>query len=238
MTPEELDRRLAALPVNPNPPSLPPPRHQERPSALSACGAATLQLMQGLPRPAPAIPIGPTESERAAERAARRASVDQERAAIWPRIRNARLTTQLRAKDTPCGLILGPTGVGKTSAALWVQVRYPGLWVSARDLGAAERRHPLGEDLPPLVKSAISERTLYLDDLGTEDNRDIGLVQYVIDQRYARCLPLFVTSGLTRSELISHLGDPYVRRLVEQYAKRPNGEALPVLFVDCHETRP
>jgi hypothetical protein len=144
----------------------------------------------------------------------------------------------LRATDTPCGLLLGPTGIGKTSAARWVAARYPGMWVNARELGAAERQHPLGDGLPPLTRSAIEARHLYLDDIGTEDGRDLGALQFVIDQRYSASRATFVTTGLTAPELSSHLGPAYVRRLVEQHVGRGDGSEWPVLFVDCHELRP
>jgi hypothetical protein len=209
---------------------------------LSACGEATLELMRSR---SPTISSGPTEAQKAAQkeaqqaarRANRRAWVEQQRVTFWSRIGDAKLATRLRSVDSPCGLLLGPTGIGKTSAARWVGVRYPGFWVSAHELGAAERHHVLGDGWAPFMRSAIDAQHLYLDDLGTEETRDLSCLQFVIDQRYAAGRATFATTGLTRERLASHLGAAYVRRLVEQHVESPHGAPLPVLFVDCHEKR-
>jgi DNA replication protein DnaC len=162
------------------------------------------------------------------------------RRGLEPRIRHPKLLAALRKLDTRCALLLGPTGVGKTSAARWARLRHPGLWVAARALGACERKHPLGEGDPQLMREAIAAPVLYLDDLGSEEPRDVAVLQYVIDQRYAAAPPraTFVTSALTQVALTSHLGTPYVRRLGEQHVPNGNGGEWPVLFVDCHEVKP
>jgi hypothetical protein len=234
MTPEQLDQLLAALPPLQNPPEVPPERPQRAASALSACGAAVLELMSGQPLHAPAIATGPTEAQKAEHRASHRAWVVQQREQLWPRIRDAKLATRIRSVDSPCGLLIGPTGIGKTSAARWIGVRYPGFWASAHELGAAERHHELGGGWAPLIRSAVDARHLYLDDLGTEESRDLSSLQYVIDQRYAAGRATFATTGLTRDDLATHLGAAYVRRLVEQHVKRRDGTEHAVLFVDCH----
>lgn len=228
MSPEELEQKLAArLPTIKAPTECP----QAGPGPFSAATQATTALMRSLG------PAGP-EADPEEERRARRRRIEQERAELWPRIKNPKLTAAVRLSDTRCALLLGPTGAGKTSAALWAMARYPGFWVASRDLGAAERRHPLGEGDPPLVRQAISAPTLYLDDLGTEDAKDLGVLQSVIDHRYAKGRATFVTSGLTRVDLSTYLGAAYVRRLVEQHVTRRDGTELPVLFVDCHGGKP
>jgi DNA replication protein DnaC len=55
-----------------------------------------------------------------------------------------------------------------------------------------------------------------LDDVGSE--KDPQAIQELLDYRYARQLPTIATSGLTRQELVQHLGAAYVRRIIEQHA--------------------
>ncbi len=198
---------------------------------LSASAQTTLGLLLGGRGPVV------NETDGALRAAQRRMEVLRQRSEYWPRVRHAKLHSALPALDSPCGLLLGPTGIGKTSAARWIAARYPGVWVHARELGAAERHHSLGEGWAPLIRSAIGARFLYLDDLGTEDPRDLGSLQFVIDQRYAAGRATFATSGLTKAELATYLGAPYVRRLIEQHVVKPAGGELPVLVVDCHPPR-
>jgi len=184
----------------------------------------------------------PNEPENApdpeTQRKIRRARVERERESLLPRIRHPKLAAAVKLSDTRCALLLGPTGAGKTSAALWAKARYPGLWLHARELGAVERKHPLGEGDPPLLREASTAPTLYLDDLGTEDPRDLGVIQHVIDRRYAAGLATYATTGLTRADLANYLGAAYVRRLIEQHVRRKDGTELAVLFVDCHGSKP
>jgi len=224
VTAEELEEKLADLP--PQPPRPPPPlRHLLMVSAREA--------LDTLRRTAPANEPSDEAQERAALEA-RRERIRRARATLEARIRNPKLLTALRRLDTRCALLLGPTGEGKTSAALWARLRHRGAWMTARDLGASERRHPLGEALPPLLREALRAPVLYLDDLGTEESRDLGVLQYVIDQRYASGRATFVTSGLTPKGLADYLGAPTLRRLVEQHVPRGEGSEWSVLQVDLH----
>lgn len=231
MTAEELEEKLAQASaeaeVSPRPPPLPGRLKlvpwDEAVQKLRALTAADLTASN--------------DSDGERERAtleARRERIRRERALLDPRIRNPKLLTALRRLDTRCALLLGPTGEGKTSAALWAKLRHRGTWMTARDLGASERRHPLGEELPPLLREALRAPVLYLDDLGTEETRDLGVIQYVIDQRYASGRATFVTSGLTPKGLADYLGAPTLRRLVEQHVRRSDGSEWPVLQVDLH----
>jgi hypothetical protein len=233
MTAEELDQLLEQQPQRaPAPVSVKAKR-----SGMSPSGETALELLRGLgPRPLGALDLE-LQARQAKAKAERRAAVVAQREKLWGRIRHPRLAVQLRALDTPCGLLLGPSGIGKTSAARWIGARYPGCWVTARELGAAERHHPLGEGQPPLLRAAIAARYLYLDDIGTEELRDLGSIQFVIDQRYSAGRATFVTSGLTQAELSTYLGAPYVRRLVQQHVWIEQRQ-LPVLVVDCHLETP
>ena len=80
--------------------------------------------------------------------------------------------------------------------------------------------------------SSPSTWLLLLDDLGTEEERDVGVLQELIDHRYSEHVPTIVTSGMARRALSDHLGAPYVRRLMEQKVRRSDGEWHPLLFLD------
>lgn len=231
MTAEELQQKLDELPA---PASDPPQR-----AAAASLGAATQRALSTLRLVSPRLGAEDSEAERRRlSLDARKRRISERRAELAPRLRHQELAAALRKHDTCCALLLGPSGVGKTGAALWAAVRHRGLWVQARDLGACERRHPLGEGVPPLMQAALSARVLYIDDLGTEDSRDLGVLQYVIDRRYAAGLAMFVTCGLDQQGASAYLGAPYVRRIVQQHVPGRDGAEWPVLFVDCFEATP
>lgn len=229
MNHEEIDRLLGELPA------------QARASvnrsdgALEAVMAETWSAIQSS-RAAAVEPVQPDRArgDRARQRIER---VGQARAAQAPRIR-ARLAAALQRTRTPCALLLGPTGIGKTSAMHWLAAEWPGYHVHARELASSERRHGLGEGYPPEMNRARDTPVLYLDDVGAEEARDLAALQFLLDHRYSRGLPMVATSGLTESELRAHLGAPYLRRLTDQHVKKRDGSEWPVLFVDCHEVRP
>lgn len=225
MNAEELDARLAALPEKPEP--------HKRPATPAAGLPAPLGATLRLVPPAPLD--GAADASRRAAVEARRLRIVAERAALEPRIRRNVLVA-IRSTDTPCGLLCGPSRIGKTSAALWMRARFGGMWLRARDLGTAEREHPLGHGACPLREQAREARVLFIDDLGAEESRDVGFLQDLIDHRYAnpKGRATFVTTGLTQAELSAYLGAPYVSRLIEQHVRRSDGSEWPVLFFDGH----
>ncbi|MEY4548968.1 MAG: IstB-like binding protein [Pseudomonadota bacterium] len=226
---EELDQRLAALPAGG------PPREVLTDRVTSRALAAVTRSLRIVPPPTEA---GAEAARAAAQKAAHEARLRQQaaRRALEPRVRDPRLLAALQLADTRCALLLGPTGIGKTSAARWARIRHGGCWIRAIDLGSCERRHTLGHGKPPLLDRAVDAPVLYLDDLGTEDSRDVGVLQDVIDQRYSAQPPraTFVTTGLTLDGLRAHLGAPTVRRLLEQHVPKPGSGTWPVLCVDSH----
>ena len=76
---------------------------------------------------------------------------------------------------------------------------------------------------------------LYLDDLGTEDVRDVAVLQHLLERRYAAQRPTVITTGLTRPQLTDRYGAATVRRLTDQHVPRNDGTQWPVLVVDLHE---
>ena len=138
-------------------------------------------------------------------------------------------------------VILGPTRIGKTSAAGFLfrrevargvhfggsQWRMAGSmhWFSATDLEKARKEHPLGKGDAPEIISACYASVLFVDDVGWD--RDPAAVTDVLAKRYELCRPTVITSALTRSELTGSYGAAAVRRLVE-------AGGLSVTIVDAH----
>lgn len=139
-------------------------------------------------------------------------------------------------------VLAGPTGVGKTTAAVAVAHRIAGnitarlaacqrksewaadpAWVflrSARFVRAAElaravRGHPLGQGDAPELQAAFGASWLVLDDLGNEPAGFEKTVLELADHRYVQRLPTLVTSGFTRSQIAGRYGDALLRRWVE-----------------------
>mgnify|MGYP000868798561 CR=1 FL=1 len=231
MTPEEIDRALAQRDEARRVADVDMPQKRGAGHA-GAAAQALLQAVLSKPREAEEVERARKQA-RADAYAAHRKRVLDERAALQPRI-HARIMNELRKKHTPCALLMGPTGCGKTSAALWLRVALPGEWAGARELAACERKHPLGEGSPPAFERACSSRVLYIDDLGTEDQRDISVLQQVYDQRYSRGLATVTTTGLHREQLTERYGAATVRRMVDQHVARSGGGEWPVLVVDMH----
>jgi DNA replication protein DnaC len=205
-------------------------------AALSASVAAPLSDEQRARRVAHrAAYDAKVEAERAREEAEAKAKAD-ERAALPGKLAartDRRIMSAIR-QGSPCILILGPTGVGKTSAMRWLQLQHRGTWFSARELAACERRHSLGEGEPPDLARACSSELLYLDDLGTEDGRDNPVLKHVIDRRYSSGYPTVLNTGLTKAMLTERYEAPTERRLLEQHLRRSDGSEWPVIVVDCH----
>jgi DNA replication protein DnaC len=131
---------------------------------------------------------------------------------------------------TLCAVLMGPTGVGKTTTARYLVRHCHAHWVRAIDLATAERRYGLGSGVSPEIHQARDARVLVIDDVGLE--RDVSVLFDVIDWRYSNGAPVIVTTGLTKDGLTKHISAAGVRRLVEQHCG-----SMPVLVVDCHEQR-
>ena len=170
-------------------------------------------------------------SERALAIAAKQRLI---RAAIERRNIEPKLLAAVQRHQTPCALLLGPTGCGKTSTALWIMAAHACHLVRSRDLATASRRHGLGDGYPPEVERARARGLCVIDDVGSEGS-DVATLQDVLDHRYGRGYPTIVTTGLTDAGLRAHLGAAHYRRIVDQHVLRPDGSEFPVLIVDCHE---
>lgn len=148
-------------------------------------------------------------------------------------------------------LLLGPSGVGKTSAAaralhrlgasrLDARLNDPRsldakrnldeflgcLWVTAFELSRAFDEHRLGnEGGPELIARAVAATALFVDECGPEPAHNSGRIFDIIDRRNNEGRPTIVTSGQTAEGLETKYGSGFVRRLKQ----RGLGA-----IVDCH----
>jgi DNA replication protein DnaC len=125
-------------------------------------------------------------------------------------------------------LLAGPTGTGKTLAAvhavllLWQRriAEYRPLpkvlFVKHTQLATARRNSRLGQE-SQLIEDAIGAELLVVDDLGQADDRDPALFE-VIDARYDVGRPTIATTGLNTAEFKERIGETVLRRLLQ--AKR------------------
>lgn len=145
---------------------------------------------------------------------------------MWPPQGSSALRRALAR--APRAVLIGPAGSGKTSVAIAhlravveqrpdARVRF----VPATDLAREET--PEGGPTPMAL--ALSADVLVLDDLGAELEhagagtgllaQRVGPACKVIAERFDRCLPLVVTTGLERDKLELLYSDRIARRLFE-----------------------
>lgn len=136
-------------------------------------------------------------------------------------------------------LLVGPSGVGKTSAiamalrrtrddlakaALNRQASFEALkrfgfvWLTASEITRAIQQHRLGSGGESLVvHRAVSAPLLIIDELGPEPTRYSGDLFDIVDRRYSNRAhrPTIATSGLTFSAFVDRYGDAMQRRLTQ-----------------------
>jgi DNA replication protein DnaC len=133
-------------------------------------------------------------------------------------------TTALADKTwrKPKVVFMGAAGAGKTSLAVaclrrWVAEngRAAGFF-HAYALGVARLQHAAGRGEPEIVERAMKWPMVLVDDLGSERAMSGCAVPDVIFLRHAEQLPLWVTTGMTRAQLVTRYGEGIVRRLFER----------------------
>ena len=118
-------------------------------------------------------------------------------------------------------LIVGPGGHGKSSLlAAMVRARAElkgerNAFVTAWKLGVARAQHGLGEGEPELVQWALKAPVLALDDVGSESQLPNSAVRDVVFERHAQGQPMWITTAMTRSDVVSRYGDGMARRISE-----------------------
>lgn len=127
------------------------------------------------------------------------------------------------------GVLLGTTGVGKTSATMRAVRRlirraaetgeateiFRVHVVTGGVLAGARRRHPLGEGDAPELRAAAEASVLLLDDLGVGADPEPSWLHELLDERYTHSAVTIATSGFRREELVQRYGAGAIRRLQE-----------------------
>jgi hypothetical protein len=118
--------------------------------------------------------------------------------------------------------VMGISRAGKTSLAVamlrqWVASSGRcGAFLAAYRLGIARLQHPAGHGEPELVEIAMRTPLVLLDDLGSERDHVMNAIPDVLFERHAQNLPTWVTTGLTRDQLVQRYGLGVVARVFER----------------------
>jgi len=118
--------------------------------------------------------------------------------------------------------VMGICRAGKTSLAVamlrqWVvSSGRCGAFLHAYKLGVARIQHPAGHGEPEMVELAIRAPLVLLDDLGSERDHAMNAVPDVIFERHAENRPTWITTGLTRDQLVKRYGPGVVARIFER----------------------
>jgi len=123
-------------------------------------------------------------------------------------------------QDRVC--LMGASRAGKTSLAVAMlrrrvsQACRPAAFVHAYRLGVARILHPAGHGEPELVELAMRTPLVLVDDLGGERDHAMSAVPDVVVERHAENRPTWVTTGLTREQLVKRYGQGIVARVFER----------------------
>jgi hypothetical protein len=118
--------------------------------------------------------------------------------------------------------VMGICRAGKTSLAVamlrqWVAwSERAASFLHAYRLGVARIQHPAGHGEPEIVELAMRAPLVLLDDLGSERDHALSAVPDVIFERHAENRPTWVTTGLTRDQLVKRYGPGVVARIFER----------------------
>jgi len=225
MTPSEIEERMT-----------PADRPAPIADAVGDAFAAVVQRMRI--RPAAEIDAAELEERKARARDVRdrlprvlrpQAAVERIDRACAPKVAAAARAWRPKAWNL---LLLGPTGVGKSTAAGFAFRRLLGVgvqrggkpwdfalrlqWFKALDLELARQKHPRGkgEDAPAEIVAACAASVLVLDDVG--EDRFPEAVSEVIVSRYDDGFPTVITSNLSWPDgLAGHYGEAVARKMAQ-----------------------
>lgn len=122
--------------------------------------------------------------------------------------------------DAPRVFLAGAAASGKTSLAVaCLREHMPRcLFVRAERLAKAPIEHKAGEGEPPIVRQAKAARVLLLDDLGSDYVTATSAVRDVVFDRFDRAMPTWITSGLSREQVVATYGTGFARRALGEGA--------------------
>lgn len=135
---------------------------------------------------------------------------------VRTKVKSPRLLHAALGWDGGSLVLCGETGVGKTAAlVLLCMVKAPEgwRWVDGYALGQCARRSALGTGEPELIGMASRAKVLIVDDPDHAIDREPFIE--VMRHRYDEQLPTLIATGKRYSELETHFGDAYIRRVEE-----------------------
>jgi DNA replication protein DnaC len=123
---------------------------------------------------------------------------------------------------SPRVCLMGASRVGKTSLAVamlrrWVSEHGRNAeFIAVHRLGFARIQHAAGHGEPEIVERAMKAPLALLDDVGSERDTGTNPVPDIVFERHAAQRPTWVTTGLTREQLVARYGTGTVSRLFDQ----------------------
>jgi hypothetical protein len=118
--------------------------------------------------------------------------------------------------------LAGASRAGKTSLAVamlrrWVSHKGKrAAFVHAYQLGVARLLHPAGHGEPELVAFAMRAPLVLIDDLGGERDFANSALPDILVERHAENRPTWVTTGMTRAQLVRRYGQGIVSRIFDR----------------------
>src|ERR1700733_12125981 len=125
------------------------------------------------------------------------------------------------ASENARACLIGAARAGKTSlgvAMLRRRVSKSGvgaMFFHAHRLGIARIQHPAGHGEPEIVDDAMRIPLALIDDLGSERDMSMNAIPDVIFERHAASRATWITTGMTREQLVTRYGQGTVARIFE-----------------------
>jgi DNA replication protein DnaC len=135
--------------------------------------------------------------------------------------------------------LVGASRAGKTSLGVamlrqWVAANgRAAAFVPAYKLPSARLQHPAGHGEPEVVELAFKAPLVLLDDLGSERDHVSSPIPDILFDRHAEGRPTWVTTGLTREQLVGRYGLGVVARIFERAKLIRVGESVTTKTLGC-----
>jgi hypothetical protein len=123
---------------------------------------------------------------------------------------------------SPRVCLMGASRTGKTSLAVAMLRRWvaeharPAEFIAVHRLSFARIQHAAGHGEPEIVERAMKAPLALLDDVGCERDTGTNPLPDIVFERHAAQRPTWVTTGLTREQLVKRYGTGVVSRLFDQ----------------------